>query len=145
MFVPHLRNPIPEPGRGIPAEGADGGAAEPARQWHRNAVLHLPVLLQRSCTRSWGAQRLHQQDCVGVLGSGGSLGRWVAGSSTRCWPSVWFFPSGRRWRPSLVVQRRPWIWIRALGNFSYCLVRFCRGVQNHFRSSEITALRSLTN
>lgn len=65
-LFPHLRNPILEPGRGIPAEGANGGAAEPARQWYRDAVLHLPDLLQRPCARSRGTQGLHQQDCVGL-------------------------------------------------------------------------------
>lgn len=62
----HSRNPILEPRGGSPAEGADGGEEEPACQRHRDAVLHLPVLFQRPCSCSRGAQRIHQQGCVGV-------------------------------------------------------------------------------
>lgn len=135
-LFPLWRNPILEPGRGIPAEGANGRAEESTRQWYRDAVLHLANVFQRPCTCSRGAQRIHQQGCVSAWAVSGVLSGFTrhAGSGAavqsvsrnvsvvRVVTDGCSFPLERRWRSSSVVQRRLWTWIHALGNFLYLLV-----------------------
>lgn len=131
----HSRNPILEPRGGSPAEGADGGEEEPACQRHRDAVLHLPVLFQRPCSCSRGAQRIHQQGCVGVgthfLASSVVV---VVARCLCCDRECWVLPPARRLRASSAARRRPWTWIRALGNFSDLLGlwhEWCLGEASH--------------
>lgn len=112
-FVFFQRNPVPKSRRGGSAEGADGGEEEPACQWHRDPVLHLP-LRQRPRPCPWGPERLHQQDYVSVMEVKNEPQTFYKSS----WMLLWFLllSPERRLRPSSPTPRRLWTWNHVLGN-----------------------------